>query len=224
MKNFKKTLLPMLMLMLAVSTLVSCNNDDVEEYVYVPLTPAELAQQINEMRGNYEGSLYYRYIPTYNVFNDSTGAQWRVSATDSIMTIENVRLKAFATYIQNQELRQALENDSTQNLSVRLSLYRPWGTEGTLQTYWFGATPVGTQDYVVTLPLKVGEETKNVTLNFSSNFYNNYSAGYFGNNEMLVYLVLQTASIEGGGTYNADAVVLFYGKKTQAAPDPKPQE
>ena len=212
MKNFKKTLLPMLMLMLAVSTLVSCNNDDVEEYVYVPLTPAELAQQINEMRGNYEGSLYYRYIPTYNVFNDSTGAQWRVSAT------------AFATYIQNQELRQALENDSTQNLSVRLSLYRPWGTEGTLQTYWFGATPFGTKDYVVTLPLKVGEETKNVTLNFSSNFYNNYSAGYFNNNEMMVYLVLQTASIEGGGTYNADAVVLFYGKKTQAAPDPKPQE
>ncbi|MCR5131770.1 MAG: DUF4840 domain-containing protein [Prevotella sp.] len=218
MKTFRKLFFATLTA-LVVAGFASCNSDDEDAYVFVPLTPSELAQQINEIQGTYEGSVYFKYNSYYSAFTDSTGANWKVTATDSVMTIENVPMKVFATNIQNEALKTAIQNDSTHNLNVHLSLYRPYGTEGTLQTYYYGAVPFGEDNYVVTLPLTVGEEQKNVTFTFASSFSASYYSGYYSvgtfyNKTMTTYLILKSVKIEGGGTYDAYALVVFYGKKS----------
>jgi len=218
MKTFRKLFFATLTV-IVVAGFASCNSDDDEDaYVFVPLTQAELTQQINEIQGSYKGSVFFRYNSYYAAFTDSTGANWKVTASDSLMTIENVPLKVFASHIQYEALRNAIANDSTHNLKVHLSLYRPYGTSGTLTTYYFGAVPFGEENYVMTLPLTIGEEQKNVKFTFATSYavtyYNGfYSVGTFNSNTMTTYLILKSAEIEGVGTYDANALVVFYGKK-----------
>lgn len=214
MITLKKTLLPLMAF--AMMTLVACNSDDNEEtYTYVPLTPAEKAEQINRMQGTYKGQCFFAPDLYFLAFTDSVKASWTVTASDSVITIDNFPMKAFTPAIENLEMKEAFSNDSTQTLKVNVYLYRPWGTSGPLTNAFFNAIPKGTEEMKTTVPMKFGSEVKNTTLHFATNFRNTfYATGAFDNkNAMYFYMILEKIVVEDGPTYYANTMVGFTGTK-----------
>lgn len=212
MKTLKKTIFPFVFA--ALAALVSCNNDDVEEYIYVPLTNAEKTQQINAMQGTYSGLCYYSPDNYLQAFTDSAKAEWVITAPDSTITIRNFPLKVFANNIINSEVKEALKNDSTQTLKLAVYLYRPWGTSGQLTNSYFNAIPKGSEELKADLPLTFGEEQRNATFVFSNNYnYSYYATGVFDNKSMYFYMILEKIIIENGPTCDANALVVFAGSK-----------
>ena len=214
MITLKKTLLPLMAF--AMMTLVACNSDDNEDsYIYVPLTPAEKAEQINNMQGTYQGHCFFAPDLYFLAFTDSVKASWTVTASDSVITIDNFPMKAFTPAIENLEMKEAFSNDSTQTLKVNVYLYRPWGTSGPLTNAFFNAIPKGTEEMKTTVPMKFGSEVKNTTLHFATNFRNTfYAEGAFDNKKaMYFYMILEKISVENGPMYYANTMIAFSGTK-----------
>lgn len=213
MKTLRKTIFPFVIA--ALAALVSCNNDDVEEYIYVPLTNAEKTEQINAMQGSYSGLCYFAPDNYYQAFTDSVKAEWVITAPDSTITIRNFPLKVFANNVINTEVKEALKNDSSQTMKVAVYLYRPWGTSGPLANCYFNAIPRGSEDLKVDMPLTFGEEQKNATFVFTTNYNNSYYAtGVYDNKKnMYFYMILEKIIIENGPTCDANSLVVFAGSK-----------
>ena len=214
MNTLKKTILPLMVI--ALMALVACNSDDNEDsYIYVPLTPAEKAEQINHMQGTYQGKCFFAPDLYYLAFTDSVKASWTVTASDSLITINNFPMKAFTSAIDNLEMKEAFSNDSTQTLKLSVYLYRPWGTSGTLSNAYFNAIPKGTEQLKVTVPMTFGSEVKNTTLQFGTSFRNAfYAEGAFDNQKaMYFYMILEKISVENGPMYYANTMIAFSGTK-----------
>ena len=214
MNTLKKTIMPLMVI--AMMALVACNSDDNEDsYIYVPLTPAEKAEQINHMQGTYQGKCFFAPDLYYLAFTDSVKASWTVTASDSVITINNFPMKAFTSAIDNLEMKEAFSNDSTQTLKLSVYLYRPWGTSGTLSNAYFNAIPKGTEQLKVTVPMTFGSEVKNTTLQFGTNFRNAfYAEGAFDNQKaMYFYMILEKISVENGPMYYANTMIAFSGTK-----------
>ena len=217
MKLFKKTVLPMLFV--ALAALVACNDDkDGDDYVFVPLTPAEKAAQINEMQGNYTGKLYYNINIYAATIGDSTNISWTVNAADSTLLIQDFPMKAIAGSISSTEMQEAFLNGGTNPLKTQLYLYRPWGTEGPLQTAYFNIIPKGDEDLAVKMPLTIGGEQKNVTLLFTTGMQTSaysayYSVGQFYNKALVANLILKQVVVDGGSTYDIASLFILKGNK-----------
>lgn len=196
----------------AAGTFSSCNEDE-DPYVYEPLTQQEKTAQISAMQGNYSGHVYYG-LTNYTQMTDSLNIQWTILAADSTLTISNFPMKVFGQYITDADLKTALENDSTHSLKADLHLYRPYYTTGALDYTSFVVVPKTTSDYAVTLPLAFGEESHDVTFNFSgeySSYY--YSQGEFYQNRMWFYLILRSISVDNGPARTANCILGFTGTK-----------
>ena len=214
MNTLKKTILPLMAI--AMMALAACSNDDNEDsYIYVPLTPAEKAEQINNMQGTYQGQCFFAPDMYYLAFTDSVKASWTVTASDSVITINNFPMKVFVENIVDKNMREALQNDSIHSIPSRVVLYRPWGTTGTLQNAYFNFIPKGSSDFTVEIPLEIDGVEKKVSFIFNSVYMNStYSVGAFNTNEMAFNMILKQLKIEGERTYDANTLVVFYGKKS----------
>ena len=214
MNTLKKTILPLMTI--AMMALAACSNDDNEDsYIYVPLTPAEKAEQINNMQGTYQGQCFFAPDMYYLAFTDSVKASWTVTASDSVITINNFPMKVFTPAIDNLEMKEAFSNDSLQTLKLSVYFYRPWGTSGPLTNAYFNAIPKGTEQLKVTVPMTFGSEVKNTTLQFGTSFRNAfYAEGAFDNKKaMYFYMILEKISVENGPTYYANTMIAFSGTK-----------
>lgn len=209
-----RTLLTTL-LVCAMVSLVSCNKDDKDTYVFVPLTQAEKTLQINQMQGEYSGYLYYNYNYVYYRYADSLKVNWSVRANDSTLTISNFPMKVFAKSQMDTDMKDALINDSLHSITSRIVLYRPWGTTGTLQSAYYNFIPKSSEDFKVDIPIQINKVEKKVSFLFSSSNMNSvYSIGGFSNNEMMFNMILNQLKVDGGRTYDANTLVVFYGKKS----------
>ena len=196
MNTLKKTILPLMAI--AMMALAACSNDDNEDsYIYVPLTPAEKAEQINNMQGTYQGQCFFAPDMYYLAF------------------INNFPMKVFTPAIDNLEMKEAFSNDSLQTLKLSVYLYRPWGTSGPLTNAYFNAIPKGTEQLKVTVPMTFGSEVKNTTLQFGTSFRNAfYAEGAFDNKKaMYFYMILEKISVENGPMYYANTMIAFSGTK-----------
>lgn len=212
--NTKKILVVMIVGVFV--SLASCNsNDDSSPYVFVPLTQAEKTQQINQMQGDYVGYIHYNYSYLYYAYMDSVKVNWNVRANDSTLTIQNFPMKVFVENIVDKNMREALQNDSIHSIPSRVVLYRPWGTTGTLQNAYFNFIPKGSNDFTVEIPLEIDGVEKKVSFIFNSVYMNStYSVGAFNTNEMAFNMILKQLKIEGERTYDANTLVVIYGKKS----------
>ena len=212
MITLKKLFLPVLCVV--VFSLTSClKDDDSEAYTFVPLTQQEKSEQIQKMQGNYKGCVYYKLNEYRMVFTDSAKVEWTVSAPDSMLTIRNFPMKAFAINMNDPKMKEVLLNDSVHSLQARIYLYRPWGTSGKLECSYFNCIPYGTEELKVVVPMKIDNEIKNVTLVFDSNYQNKiYAAGIFDNKKDFSFnMILKQINVENGSNYYLNELVGFYG-------------
>ena len=158
---------------------------------------------------------HYNYSYLYYAYMDSVKVNWNVRANDSTLTIQNFPMKVFVENIVDKNMREALQNDSIHSIPSRVVLYRPWGTTGTLQNAYFNFIPKGSSDFTVEIPLEIDGVEKKVSFIFNSVYMNStYSVGAFNTNEMAFNMILKQLKIEGERTYDANTLVVIYGKKS----------
>lgn len=214
MINLKKIFVPLLCVV--VFSLTSCLKDDnSESYKFVPLTQEEKSEQIFKMQGYYEGCIYYNFNNYSMVFADSAKVKWMVTAKDSMLTIKDFPMKAFATNMNNAKMKEVLLNDSTNFVTARIYLYRPYGTTGKLENSYFNCLPYGSEELKVTVPMKIDNEEKNVKLIFDSSYQNRiYATGIYDNKKDFSFnMILKEIIVENGSNYYLNELVAFYGYK-----------
>jgi hypothetical protein len=84
-----------------------------------------------------------------------------------------------------------------------------------LQNAYFNFIPKGSSDFTVEIPLEIDGVEKKVSFIFNSVYMNStYSVGAFNTNEMAFNMILKQLKIEGERTYDANTLVVIYGKKS----------
>lgn len=100
----------------------SCMNDDDNNN---SLTPAEVSQCYNAVKGTYTGKLIYPSVNPNNTKDtaDTLAANWTIN-TDSTMIIRNFPPKVLASAITNTEIKEALEKEAPKDLNCYIGFVR----------------------------------------------------------------------------------------------------
>lgn len=133
MDKMKHTILALLCLCLAASSLTSCLNSDGDNATYTPPTKEQRLNAMYETLGSYTGKVYY--MPSMNAEKaDSVDVNWMVR--DSTLTISNFPLKIMAGYITDADAQKVLQNAPGVPVEYNLSLYDLTSGAASAGTYY----------------------------------------------------------------------------------------
>lgn len=133
MKRLKKSFLVMVCLVALLTTFTACiGSDNEDNYVYIPLTQAEKAVQINNIAGSYTGKARLYQINGYGKI-DSADVSLTV-ATDSTLNISNFPLRLLTNGLTNETLKTALATQ-TAPFNSNVYLYKPIKIEQLITNY-----------------------------------------------------------------------------------------
>jgi len=116
MKTLK--LIPLLAVCAAVSMLTSCLTDD-EGTVQNSLTPSDIALCIQQMKGSYDGRLFF-YDSSNNV-DSIDGVHWLID-NDTTLVIKNLSPAALVSRVSDKELKAALEKAEPQPIVCKYAV------------------------------------------------------------------------------------------------------
>ena len=117
MKKFK--LLTLFFAAFAALTLTSCLNDDDDN---TGLTAEQIQMAYNATRGSHSGKIYYTtgFNKDGKDVKDSADVSWDVTS-DTVMYIKNVRAKALASVIADDNIRAAVEKQGPQRIKCYIN-------------------------------------------------------------------------------------------------------
>lgn len=117
MKKFK--LLTLFFAAFAALTLTSCLNDDDDN---TGLTAEQIQMAYNATRGSHSGKIYYTtgFNKDGKDVKDSANVSWDVTS-DTVMYINNVRAKALASVIADDNIRAAVEKQGPQRIKCYIN-------------------------------------------------------------------------------------------------------
>ncbi len=129
MKRLKNTILVMACFVTLSTALTACiGNDNEDNYVYTPLTPAEKSAQINNMAGTYSGKALLYLSDGYRLSKKDSADITLTVATDSTLRINNFPLRLLTHQLTNEALKTAVKTQTTAFIS-HMFLYKPFGIE-----------------------------------------------------------------------------------------------
>ena len=203
--------------MVATVSVTSCLDDnDGDDYEYVPLTKMEQLSQLIAMEGNYSGKSYI-FSLSGGKAKDSIDVAWTV--VDSTLTIKNFPIKLLASVVASQDYKDAFENsDQTQELKCTIRPYRPYGYDANQNatTYWY-TTEVGDENQIDFNIMHEGENVKTrmafvASVTTSGGLISSYGGYSTAQKRMELYL-LPTSLAVGDAKWNINSVYFFGGNK-----------
>ena len=212
MENLKK-LMMLLACMGIVATFTSCLDDDDDDKEANILTPGQKSAQIFEMAGTYNGFLYTTNDKTLKP--DSIACTWYVSANDSVLTIPNFPVEAFANGINDSIAKKSLLE--ARGLTFKASMHPYYNNNHTKGYYTFWLL---VNDDKMEFTVEDEEGSHNVKVGFAYQMYVNaylgnaivYSIGEFMSNQMLSYILIKDVVIDNK-TFTTYWPLYIYGKK-----------
>lgn len=161
MKNLK--LIFLALGCMAALSLTSCLKDSDDDYNN-GLTPAQISQCYNAVKGSYTGKLVYPSSNTKYGYTDTIDVSWSIGA-DTMLVINSFSSKVIAEQIKDTELKEALMQE--EKLSVLKNYLHFIKNESEVQ---FLLAP-----QTIEFPVFYKDKTHTLSVIF---WYNDYSFGY----------------------------------------------
>lgn len=191
-----KKILSLMAVCLLVVGFSACNDDD-DKYEYKELTKEQRAQQLRDMEGNYDGTLYFN-INEYTHRADSTTISATITASDSTMTLSNLPLKIIAKRLESDRASKLDTTAVMPTLEANARPYLPYGyvLDDTKLVHWFEFIPKG-QNYQVQFPVNYGGTQRTMTVTYATRYNTYASNGAFTGNRMVLQFIINSVSVDG---------------------------
>lgn len=173
-------------LVVAAMAITSCNDDS---YVR-ELTPQEKQTAFYTVRGTHMGIMVYlQNLGNYQTKQDTVNVSWTID-TDSTMIIHDFPTAPFAEFVSDNELKQALLEQPTQDVKCKISFY-------SASPIWF----------------YIGPDAPTYTLTYGGATHKVQLAFYINTNSLAYYDVVSRnmqMQLLGGGIYEDDVYKSNY--------------
>ncbi|MCI7309729.1 MAG: DUF4840 domain-containing protein [Prevotella sp.] len=175
MKRLKNTILVMACFVTLSTALTACiGNDNEDNYVYTPLTPAEKSAQINNMAGTYRGKALLYLSDGYRLSKKDSADITLTVATDSTLRINNFPLRLLTHQLTNEALKTAVKTQTTAFIS-NIFLYKPFGIERQITNHqdfhffslWNASLPSTEKIWTIKLPYTYNNEQSSMSMTLS---------------------------------------------------------